>query len=190
MAQLVVNGHTQAAAYQATSKTKVSKESAKVRASQTFALPNVRARLNWLSLEAKNGGKLLQKDTFVEKTLTDAEKVNEKPAAPAIISRDEIAAKLSDAIRNGNTTEVVSSAAALLKVMPSLADEEKRSADPAAVIATIASFAGMTGEQILRELGGPRFVAEKILATLKLTAIEARDLFQSIVDQREVKQAS
>ena len=187
---MIVDGLPQWKAYAATSKTRIRPESAKTRASKILALPDVRARYNWLTIEAEKGQKLQPDKPETPKTSTLPEKVDQKSPAPTIISRDEIAAKLSDAIRNGNTAEVVSSAAALLKVMPSLADEEKRSADPAAVVATIASFAGMTGEQILRELGGPRFVAEKILATLKLSAIEARDLFQSIVDQREAKQAS
>jgi hypothetical protein len=147
-------------------------------------MPEVVARVNWFKMQAKNGAKTPPEDTLQEENRTTSQ-VSPQNSTLQDITQDEIAALITRTLRNKPTAaEVASLTTALLKIKPQLAESERTDKpDPAAVIAYVASFAGMAGKQIIGELGGPRLLVERMCQVLAQTPAQMRDMFQSVVDQ-------
>lgn len=95
------------------------------------------------------------------------------------VTRDVLRRKLARALHEaGLPAEISQITQALLKVQPELVvDPAESRPDPALIVSYVASFAGMTPDQVARELGGVRFIADKLCHVTKIPAHEFRDAF-------------
>ena len=80
-------------------------------------------------------------------------------------TREELISIVSEALRSENATgsDVKGLTATLQSLVPELfTDQAGTKPDPCAVVAYITTWAGASGEQIMAELGGREFLAEKL----------------------------
>lgn len=186
-------GMTQLDAYVATAKKKVNRDNARTSASSFCCNPKVKLRIAWLRNQAQKGAETPIAAPPPPDTLgNQPEKQPEKAAKsqqgkdPQDITQDEVARIITATLRNKpSAAEVASLTGALLKIRPQLGQDQTRTRpDPAAVVAYLAGFAGMTGRQIVRELGGPRLLVTRLCEAIDISPTELRDMAQSVVSQR------
>lgn len=146
---LVANGMERYAAVQKAKRKRVKYDSARVIASVWQRRPEVRARLDWLTIQAQ---KEAQKPPEISTSKpanvsTHPPPTATRPSAAAdtdTITRAELVAQLAYAVRNGSTAEIVQAGGALLKVMPELVgndDATRIRPSPDAIVGYLATFA-------------------------------------------------
>jgi hypothetical protein len=187
MCKLVASGFSQGKAYVATSKKRLKLSTAMTRASEIFSRPDVISRRNWLSTNFEMSAKTqnLTKADASEASqpyspLTNSPTQSKQRPTGKDITQDEIATIIATTLRSRpSAAEVASLTGALLKIRPQLAQDESRAKpDPALVVSYIASFAGMTGKQIVRELGGPKLLVQRLCSILAMTGRELREMIE------------
>jgi hypothetical protein len=156
-AQFVVAGLTVTEAYQKARPGRTTRITARGQGSRWQARPEIAARIRELHLQRANA----------QKTTEPPPKAQQAPAsvAPpahdeAPITRRELRQLLSGAIKQGNVDPALVSS--LLKVDPTLGEAEHDKPDPTAVVAYLVSFAGRSGKEIVKDLGGLDLVLDMV----------------------------
>ena len=96
----------------------------------------------------------------------------------APMTREEATRLLAMAARGGETSETVQALKELRAMMPEVfgTDTDKAARpDPVHIVAAIAGFAGLTGDQVAAQLGGWRLIREKLCAVLRVSNGELLD---------------
>lgn len=92
-----------------------------------------------------------------------------------LATADELSTMISDALRDPSATASDKKAliSALQSVAPHVFDSSDRQLrpDPCAIIGYLCGWSGMSGEQIVAELGGREFIADKLSQTLKVPVV-------------------
>ena len=153
--------------YYVTSKKRVTKLNATARSSEIFARPDVARRVEFLRFQAEKGSKP------ATNTVKTVSKQGETVTGTGRASMSEIENALSQALRNGTTADKVSAAKQLVAMMPDN-DNDAGAPDPSIFTAWLASIAGSPGPDIVREIGGVRFVADRICAALNMSRDELK----------------
>lgn len=83
------------------------------------------------------------------------------------ITRAELVQKLGTLVRLGEFD--ASTITALLKLMPELTEGAKAGPDPADIVGHLASFAGRSGPDVVREMGGLPFLARRFAEVLRVS---------------------
>ncbi len=153
MATLCASGMDQYKCWQKTSGHRVSKKMAGIRASEVFARPDVRSRLNHL------------------RSTTPAANVPAPPQnAPksrqrAPTSPDDLQAlarrKAAEALQLSESPADIVKAVAACRELGVITSGDGPDVDPTAVLQFVCGYAGRTGDDICTELGGFRFIIDK-----------------------------
>jgi hypothetical protein len=100
--------------------------------------------------------------------------------------------KLSVAFAQASApAEIGQLATTILKVQPELAaDPADNRPDPAAIVAYVASFAGMPPEQVAQELGGVEFIARKLAHVTKIPPREYAEAFIRLAREKDSVKAT
>lgn len=149
--QLMVQGVSQKEAY-AQAGFNASESSIHQSASRLAARPEVKARLRALQIQA----------------ITGAEGKGD-------LTPEEIKAKLTMLFRTATNSDAIKALQQLQSefgILDSVKRENERP-DPCAIISYITSFAGKSGSEIVRELGGKEFMEKKLSEVLKWPVILA-----------------
>jgi hypothetical protein len=101
------------------------------------------------------------------------------------VTRESMRAKIGAAFQLASEPgEIAQLSQTLLKVHPELAsDPDTSRPDPCAIVAYVASFAGMRPEQVARELGGVKFIAQKLCHVTKIPPGEFLDVFTALAEE-------
>jgi len=153
----------------------------RVSASQLAASPPVKARIAWLRVAHKDQSAPAhaQKENKV-KIVRVSHEPPKGDAAP-IITRSELAERLSIAIREGNTSEITQASQALVKIMPELArGEDDDKPNPLMVANYLASWAGYPGHDLAKELGGLELLTRKWIHVLQVDIRELQAVINKI----------
>ena len=192
-ARLRADGMTQVDAWRATtSGGRCTQQAAINSASKLFADPVVRARVAWLTADRERqardkarvelGLQLPDSHERQEQAATAAAPTQRAPTRPVDdeepLTKAEAVRLLTRAARHGETPELVRAMAELRQTAPELFGLDAQSIarpDPVAIVTYVASFAGMQGHEIVAQLGGWRFIADKLCAAFRVTLTELVD---------------
>lgn len=189
-------GKTYVDAYKLSSEKRVKYITAKNCASALMRDPQVRARTRWYRLKTGNGPETAKNAPGSEKS-TYSHVPNSVPRSqpPADVddttplSVQEIRRKAARSVRLAQTSSEISQAIKVAAdVQPDLRPTGERDRpDPAAVVAFVASFAGMTGAQVAAEIGGLEFIGKKLVHVTKIPPEKWRDTFATLVRKDAAK---
>jgi hypothetical protein len=169
MAQLIAfQGATQAESYQITSPRKVSRKQAEPRASNICARPDLAARLAYLRSQARQA----KPPPPDRKTPAPAPTETEQPAP---LTLAEARDRITHAVRTAATSAEIAAALKIARELLRLDEQDSaRPPDPAAVIAYAAQCAGRAPRQIAADLGGLRWMLERVAEYARAPASELR----------------
>jgi hypothetical protein len=165
---MVRDGLNQSQAYKATSTRKIKDNTAKVEASCICTRPDVAARLAWLAAQHRQD-KIPAPD---RKTPAPAPT---EPEQPAPLTLAEARDRITHAVRTAATSAEIAAALKIARELLRLDEQDSaRPPDPAAVIAYAAQCAGRAPRQIAADLGGLRWMLERVAEYARAPASELR----------------
>ena len=192
-ARLRADGMTQVDAWRATtSGGRCTQQAAINSASKLFADPVVRARVAWLTADRERqardkarvelGLQLPDSHERQEQPATAAAPTQRAPTRPVDdeepLTKAEAVAILTREARHGEAQERFKAFSELRQITPETFGMDAQSLarpDPVAIVTYVASFAGMQPHEIIAQLGGWRFIADKLCAAFRCTLAELVD---------------
>ena len=193
-ARLKADGMSQVDAWRATTKGgRCTPTAATSAASKLFSSPEIRARVDYLrgqrEQQARDKARAelgLQPVALPERQEQPATTTTTTQRGPTRrlddddepLTKAEAIRLLTRAARHGETPELVRAMAELRQTAPELFGLDAQSIarpDPVAIVTYVASFAGMQGHEIVAQLGGWRFIADKLCAAFRVTLTELVD---------------
>ena len=193
-ARLKADGMSQVDAWRATTKGgRCTPTAATSAASKLFSSPEIRARVDYLrgqrEQQARDKARAelgLQPVALPERQEQPATTTTTTQRGPTRrlddddepLTKAEAIRLLTRAARHGETPELVRAMAELRQTAPELFGLDAQSTarpDPVAIVSYVASFAGMQPHEIVSQLGGWRFIADKLCAAFRCTLTELVD---------------
>lgn len=171
-AQFVCAGLTVTEAYQKARPGRTPRVTAASQGSRWQARPEIAARIRELHLQRANSPKAPETPPQAQQAPARVAP-SSQDAEP--ITRTELFRLISGAIKDGDRVDPAL-VTALLKVAPELGEAEQNAPDPTAVISYVCHFAGRTGADIVKELGGLDFITAKMCAVLKINPAELAEV--------------
>ena len=114
-------------------------------------------------------------------------KVKKAPLAPdnsdSVVSLEDIAKQLSKKIRQGGSDSAfVRACTAAIKILGELNETKEARLDPCILAAHLAQFAGRKGADIATQVGGLRFLLERMADVMRVTLADIHAAAADTID--------
>jgi len=176
---LIAEGHTQAAAYKIAISPKSSKRNAEARASIAVKRPDLASRLEYLR-------SIRKRPEIVPAPKPAASEPTDDAPTGDLLTLDEARQRITTAVRQAKGSTETTQALKLAQDILRLTDQRTdRIPDPCAIVAYVSQAAGRPHAEIARELGGLRWMIERVLTLSKAPPSEVIRTLNSIVRDRK-----